>query len=59
MGWVGLGGTTGTGPQWPALGTRFCKDALQKNESFKKLQITQYGQTDLGDQTDQTNILTR
>ena len=21
VGWVGLGGTTGTGPQWPALGT--------------------------------------
>ena len=35
------------------------KDALQKAESFKKLKITQNDQTDLGDQTDQTNILTQ
>ena len=35
------------------------KDALQKAESFKKLQITQNDQTDLGDQTDQTDQTNR
>ena len=29
------------------------KDALQKAESFEKLQITQNDQSNLGDQTDQ------
>ena len=31
------------------------KDALQKAETLKKLQITQNDQTDLGDQTDQND----
>ena len=31
------------------------KDALQKADSFKRLQITQNDQTDMCDQTDQTD----